>query len=153
MTKIFYYLKFLKKHRRPGVWDPCCNHYLSVNYILKWEAGDLFLTVEFTLYSIIQSDTKKKVINKNRITSKILFRLTQSFSYIRSSLCSRHHQSFRPVLQKIFVSLALKKCAPNELPGAAGAFGSGGQSSRWTSPIPPLASPLLLLWLLPSGQG
>jgi len=29
--------------------------------------------------------------------------------------------------------LALKKCAPNELPGAAGTFGSGGQSSRWPS--------------------
>ena len=51
---------------------------------------------------------KKTVINKNRITSKILFRLTQSFSYIRSSLCSRHLQSFRPVLQKIFVSLVVK---------------------------------------------
>ena len=38
---------------------------------------------------------KKPVITKNRITSKILFRLTQNFSYIRSSLCSRHLQSFK----------------------------------------------------------
>ena len=61
--------------------------------------------------------------------------------------------SFKSVLQKHFVSLALKKCAPNELPGAAGTFGSGGQSSRWPSRISPLGSLLLLLWLLPSGQG
>jgi len=74
-----------------------------------------------------QSDTKKTVITKNRITSKIVFRLTQPFSCIRSSLCCRHLQSFKSVLQKLFVSLALKKCAPNELPGAAGTFGSGGQ--------------------------
>jgi len=33
--------------------------------------------------------TQKKVITKNRITSKNLFRLTQNFIYIRSSLCSR----------------------------------------------------------------
>ena len=65
----------------------------------------------------IQGDTKKTVITKNRIISKILFRLTQNFSYIRSSLCSRHLQSFKSVLQKLFVSLAHKKCAPNELPG------------------------------------
>ena len=51
---------------------------------------------------------KKTVITKNRITSKILFRLTQNFSYIRSSLCSRHLRSFKSVLQKLFVSLALK---------------------------------------------
>jgi len=96
---------------------------------------------------------KTTVITKNQITSKILIRLTQNFSYIRSSLCSRHLQSFKSVLQKLFVSLALKKCAPNELPGAAGTFGSGGQSSRWPSHFPPLGSLLLLLWLLPSGQG
>jgi len=30
--------------------------------------------------------------------------------------CSRHLQSFKSVLQKLFVSLALKKCAPNEPP-------------------------------------
>ena len=46
-----------------------------------------------------------------------------------------------------------KKCASYELPGDAGTFGSGGQSSRWPSRIPPLGSLLLLLWLLPSGQG
>jgi len=46
--------------------------------------------------------TKKTVITKNRITSKILFRLTQNFSNIRSSLCSRHLQSFKSVLQKLF---------------------------------------------------
>jgi len=32
------------------------------------------------------------VITENRITSKLLFILTQNFSYIRSSLCSRHLQ-------------------------------------------------------------
>ena len=51
---------------------------------------------------------KKTAINKIRITSKILFRLTQNVSYIRSSLCRRHFQSFKSVLQKFFVSLALK---------------------------------------------
>jgi len=96
---------------------------------------------------------KKTVITKNRITSKILFRLTQNFSYIRSSLCSRHLQSFKSVLQKLFVSLALKKCAPDELPGSAGTLGSCGQRSRWPSHIPPLGSLLLLMWLLLSGQG
>ena len=101
----------------------------------------------------IQGDTKKTVITKNRITSKISFRLTQTFRYIRSGLCSRHLQSFKSVLQKLFVSLALKKCAPNALRGAAGTFGSGGQNSRWPSRIPPLGSLLLLLWLLPLGQG
>jgi len=101
----------------------------------------------------VQGDTKKIVIIKNRITSKILLRLTQNFSYIRSSLCSRHLQSFKSVLQKLFVSLALKKCAPNELPGVVGTFGSGGQSSRWPSHVPPLGLLLLLLWLLLSGQG
>ena len=110
----------------------------------------------YTRTSIYPQNTgwhKKTVVTKNRITSKLLFRLTQSFSYMRSSLCSRHLQSFKSVLQKLFVSLAIKKCAPDELPGAAGAFGSGGQSSRWPSRIPPLGSLLLLLWLLPSGQG
>jgi len=105
------------------------------------------------VYYFVQGATKKTVITKNRITSKTLFRLTQNFSYIRSSLCSRHVQSFKSELQKLFVSLALKKCAPNELPGAAGTFGSGEQSSRLPSRIPPLRSLLLLLWLLPSGQG
>jgi len=81
---------------------------------------------------------KKTAITKNRITSKILFILTQNFSYIRSSLCSRHLQSFKSVLQKLFVSMALKKCAPNELSGTAGTFGSGRQSSPWPSRIPPL---------------
>ena len=88
------------------------------------------LILGYSACFVIQGDTKKTVITKNRKTSKILFRLTQNFSYIRSSLCSRHLQSFTSVLQKLFVSLALKKCAPNELPGAAGTFGSGGQSSR-----------------------
>jgi len=103
-------------------------------------------------YAISQRNTgwhKKTVITKNRRTSKMLFRLTQNLSCIRSSLWSRHLQSFKSVPQKLFVLLALKKCAPNELPGAAGTFGSGGQSSRWPSPIPPLGS----LLLLPSSQG
>ena len=56
-------------------------------------------------YRVTQKNTD---ITKNRITSKILFRLTQNFSYIRSSLCSKHLQSFKSVLQKLFVSLALK---------------------------------------------
>jgi len=55
------------------------------------------------------------------MTFKLLFRLTQNFSYIRTSLCSRHFRSFKSVLQKLFVSQTLKKCTPNELPGAAGA--------------------------------
>ena len=83
------------------------------------------------LYTIFeQGDTKIRSSTKSQITSKIVFRLTQNFSYIRSSLCSRHLQSFKSVLQKLFVPLALKKCVPNELPDAAGTFGSGGQSSR-----------------------
>jgi len=56
--------------------------------------------------------------------------LTQNFSYIRSSLCSRHIQSFKSVLQKLFVSLALKKYAPNELPGVAGTFFTSPQPNR-----------------------
>ena len=81
--------------------------------------------------SLYRVTHKKMIITKNRIyiTSKILFILTQNFSYIRSSLCSRHLQSFKFVLQKLFVSLALKKCAPNELSSAAGTFGSGRKSS------------------------
>ena len=54
----------------------------------------------------LQGWHKKTVITKNRITSKILFRLIQNFSYIRSSLCSRHLQSFKSV--SLFASLALK---------------------------------------------
>ena len=42
---------------------------------------------------------KNTVITKNRITSKIAFRLTQNSSYIRSSLCSRHLQSFKSLLK------------------------------------------------------
>jgi len=52
--------------------------------------------------------TKKTIITKNRITSEIVFRLTQNVSYLWSRLCSRHLQSFKSVLQKLFVSLALK---------------------------------------------
>jgi len=55
--------------------------------------------------SFIYRMTQKKVITKNRKTSKILFRLAQNVSYIRSSLCNRHLQSFKSVLQKLFVSL------------------------------------------------
>ena len=64
--------------------------------------------VFFESFANVQGDTKKTVITKNRITSKMLFRLTQNFSYIWSRLCSRHLQSFKSVLQKLFVSLALK---------------------------------------------
>ena len=56
----------------------------------------------------IQGDKQETVVTKNQVTSKILFRLTQNFIYIRSSLCSRHLQSFKCVLKKLFVSLALK---------------------------------------------
>jgi len=121
-----------------------------------WNEMQKITWVGFSIASkpdIVQGDTKNTVITNNRITSQILFRLTQNFSYIRSSLCSRHLQSFKSVLQKLFVSLALKECATNELPGAAGTFASCGQSSRWPSRIPPLASLWLLLWLLTSGQG
>ena len=79
---------------------------------------------------VVQGWHKKNGHHQKLNNFQILFRLTQNFSYIRPSLCSRHLQSFKSVLQKLFVSLALKKCAPNELPGAAGTFGSGGQSSR-----------------------
>jgi len=78
-----------------------------------------------------EKHTKKTVITNNRITSKIVFRLTQNFSYIRSRLCSRHLQSFKSVLQKTLCFTGAEKCARNELPGAAGTFGSGGQSSRY----------------------
>ena len=57
---------------------------------------------------LFKGDTKKTVITKNRMTSTILFRLTQNLSYIKSSLFSRHLQSFKSVIQKLFVSLALK---------------------------------------------
>jgi len=137
---------YRKRWNWPGVanrsitftsWLPIVNCSIAPDFALNW----------------LNTGWQKTVITKNRITSKILFRLTQNFSYIRSSLCSRHLQSFKSVLQKFFVSLALKKCAPNELPDAAGTFGSNGQSSRWPACIPPLGSLLLLLWLLPSGQG
>ena len=110
------------------------------NTLLGGERIACILQFIFSLFSECDSYrvTKKTVITKNQITSKILFRLTQNSSYIRSSLCSRHLQSFKSVLQKLFASLALKKCATSELPGAGSTFGSGGQSSRWPSRIPPL---------------
>ena len=55
---------------------------------------------------------KKTVITKNRITSKILYRLTQNSSYIRSSLCSRHLQKFKSVLQKLCFTVAQKMSSP-----------------------------------------
>jgi len=80
------------------------------------------------IYKVTQ---KKTVITKNRVTSKILFRLTQNFSYIRSSLCSRHISKVSSLHYKnSLFHWRSKKCAPNELPGAVGTFGSGGQSSR-----------------------
>jgi len=105
------------------------NHLFFYNLLIIYVRGKTI-----TIINIVQGDTKKTVITKNLITSKILFRLTQNFSYIRSSLCSRLLQSFKSVLKKLFVSLALKKCAPNELPGTAGTSGSSRQSSRWPSP-------------------
>ena len=51
------------------------------------------------------------VITKNRITSKILFRLTQNFSYIRSSLCSRHLQSFKSLPQNSLFHWCSKMCS------------------------------------------
>ena len=140
--------------------------YFAINYTkstsrnlnrlpIAWKPDETLLAVrcEASPSKTVTGWNKKTVITINRITSKILFRLTQNVSYIRSSLCSRHLQSFKSVLQKRVVSLALKKCAPNELPGAAGTFGSGGQSSWRPSRIPPLGSLLLLLLLLPSGRG
>ena len=95
---------------------------------------DLMGTLDFAILyfysSFVQGDTKKTVINKSRITSKILFRLTQNFSYIGSGLCSRHLQSFKSVLQKLFVSLVLKKCAPNELPALQAHLEIGRASCR-----------------------
>ena len=63
-----------------------------------------------TWYRVTQKIT---VITKNRTTSKILFRLTQNFSYIRSSLCSRHLQSFKSVLQKLCFNGAQKMLQMN----------------------------------------
>ena len=74
-----------------------------------FQASRKFLVMGVKNESQLQGDTKQTVTTKNRITSKISFRLTQNFSYIRPSLCSRHLQSFKCVLQKLFVSLALKK--------------------------------------------
>jgi len=99
----------------------------------------------------IQGDTKKTV-TKIGITSKIFFRLTKNFSYIRSSLCSRHLQVSSLYYKNSCFTDAQKMCS-KWAPGAAGTFGSGGQSSWWPSRIPPLVSLLLLLWFLPSGQG
>jgi len=59
--------------------------------------------------------TQKTVITKSR------FKLTQNFSYIRSSLCSRHLQSFKSVLQKLCFTGA-QKCAPNEICVGCDAF-------------------------------
>ena len=66
---------------------------------------DYLLDMFKFMYRVTQ---KKTVITKTRITSIILFRSTQNFSYIRSSLCSKHLQNFKSVQQKLFVSRALQ---------------------------------------------
>jgi len=81
---------------------------------------------------------KKTVITNNRITSKILFRLTQNFSYIRSSLCSRHLHSFKSVLQKLFVSQALKNVLQMSSPVLQAHLDPGGKVLD--------DPPALLLW-------
>jgi len=76
---------------------------------------------------------KKTVITKNRITSKILFRLTQNFQVCTTKL---FHWRSKNVLQ--MSSRRWRHIDP------------GG---KVLDGIPPLGSLLLLLWLLPSGQG
>ena len=122
---------------------------LRVCILLVYQSQMFKIWYAFENIAEIYRVTQKKVITKNRITSKIWFRLTQNFSYIRLSLCSRHLQSSSLYYKNSLFHWRSK----NGLPGAAGTFGSGGQSSRWPSRIPPLGSLLLLLWLLPSGQG
>ena len=114
------HFEFVHIHVFVGIHENIKNNQEDTNFVLN----SSYLLQKHS----IQADTKKTVITKNRITSKISFRFTQNFSCIRSSLCSRHLQSFKSVLQKLFVSLALKKCAPNEPPSAAGTFGSDRQS-------------------------
>ena len=108
------------------------NQALIANQQSVVSAGNIYLLRQeiLTKGAIYRVTQKNGHHQKSNNFQNILFSLTQNFSYIRSSLCSRHLQSFKSVLQKLFVSLALKKCAPNELPGAAGTFGSGEQSSR-----------------------
>jgi len=67
---------------------------------------NLLISVECT-YRVTQ---KKTVITNKRITSKILFRLTQKTSATlgQASLCSRHLQSFKSVLQKLWFTGAQK---------------------------------------------
>ena len=99
-------------------------YYASVCfYIIRDHRPALFFVTVCLYICVLFRDTgsnvrwhKKIVITKNRKTSKIFFRWTQHISYTRSSLFSRHLQCFKSVLQNLLVSLALKKCAPNQHP-------------------------------------
>ena len=101
-----------------------CSDWVSFSFRIYSSSLSYQLSVRVRIKSVvwylicvlIYRVTQKTVITKNRITSKILFRLTQNFSYIRSSLCSRHLQSYKSVLQKLFVSLALKKVCSKRAP-------------------------------------
>ena len=53
--------------------------------------------------------TQKMVITKNRVTSKILFRFTQNFSYIRSSLCSKLSPKFQVFTTKTLCFTGVQK--------------------------------------------
>ena len=56
--------------------------------------------------------TKKNGHHQKSNNFQILFRLTQNISYIRSSLCSRHLQSLKSVLQqKLCFTGAQKMCS------------------------------------------
>jgi len=58
---------------------------LNVTPVLIFRSFVLFglVPAEVEVGVKYQGGTKKMVITKNQITSKILFRLTQNFSYIR----------------------------------------------------------------------
>ena len=97
----------------------------------------------------IQGDTKKTVITKNRITSKISFRLTQTFRYIRSGLCSRHLQSSSLYYKNSLFDWHSKNVLQMSSPSLQAHLDPAGK----VLDDPPLESLLLLLWLLPSGHG
>ena len=66
-----------------------------------------FMQNKKRLIANIQGDTKNGYHQKSN-NFQNLFKLTQNFSYLRSSMCSKHLQSFKFVRQKLLVSLALK---------------------------------------------
>ena len=91
--------------------------------------------------------TKKNGHHQKSNNFQILFRLTQNISYIRSSLCSRHLQSFKSVLQKLCFTGAQKMCskwAPRHCRHI------WIQRAQFSMTLPHSSGSLLLL---PSGQG